>query len=88
MFATWFMLAAEGAQLGIEAQQVIALRLMKIAVGGAAAQTEVARMMTEKVTAAVEAVGTLATGGSSRKVVRRYRTHVRANARRLTTSAR
>jgi hypothetical protein len=37
----------------------------------------------EKTTALAEAATTLATGGSPRTVVRRYRTHVKANERRL-----
>jgi hypothetical protein len=45
-------------------------------------------MMTEKIAAAAEAAVTLGLGGSGRKVVRRYRTRVRANARRLSRSAR
>jgi hypothetical protein len=40
-------------------------------------------MMTEKAFASAEAMTTVATGGSARKVVRRYRTRVKANARRL-----
>ena len=39
-------------------------------------------MVTEKSAAAAEAFGTLAFGGSLQKVMRRYRTHVRANKRR------
>jgi hypothetical protein len=75
-------------RLAMEAQQVIALRFMKIAAGGAGAQREVARMMTEKVVAATEAAATVATGGTRRKVVRRYRTHIRQNKRRLSKPAR
>jgi hypothetical protein len=62
---------------------VIALRLMKLAAGGAAAELEAQRMVTEKVAAFMEASATLATGGSHGKVLRRYRSHVRANERRL-----
>jgi hypothetical protein len=40
-------------------------------------------MVLEKGTAFVEAATTLALGGSAEKVIRRYRTHVRANERRL-----
>ena len=40
--------------------------------------------LAEKVAAFVEAATTLATGGSAHKVLRRYRTHVQANERRLT----
>jgi hypothetical protein len=70
----------------MDAQQVIALRAIKIVAGGAAAHTEVARMMTEKVSAAAEAAAILALGGSSHRVVRRYRTHMRGNIRRLSRS--
>src|SRR5262245_12204368 len=88
MFSNWLALSAHATWLAFEAQQVIALRVMKIGAGGAAAQTEMARMVTEKVAAAAEALGTLSLGGSGRKVVRRYRTRVRANARRLSRPAR
>jgi hypothetical protein len=84
MPANWFKFAAESVWLGVEAQQVMGLRLLKVAAGGAAAQAEVARMITEKVSAAGEAFITVATGGSGRRIVRRYRTHVKANKRRLT----
>jgi hypothetical protein len=83
---TWLSLMIEMAALAGEAQQVMLLRAAKFATGGAAAQAEATRMMSEKVFAAMEASVTLAFGGSPRKVVRRYRSHVRANARRLTAS--
>jgi len=76
---TWL----DAATLGIEMQRVVALRLMKIAAGGPAAQVEASRMVTEKAAAFAEAATMLALGGSSKKVIRRYRSHVRANARRL-----
>jgi hypothetical protein len=88
LLGSWLNLMTEATRLGVETQQVVALRLMKVASGGPAAQTEVARMMTEKIAAAAEAAVTLGLGGSGRKVVRRYRTRVRANARRLSRSAR
>ena len=40
-------------------------------------------MVSEKMAAFAEAAATLATGGSTRKVIRRYRHYVRANERRL-----
>ena len=80
---TWLALGADNARLAFEAQQVIGLRMMKIAAGGAAAQAEVTRMITEKTFASAQAATTLAFGGSARKVVRGYRTRVTANARRL-----
>jgi hypothetical protein len=41
-------------------------------------------MITEKVTAAAEALQIWSTGGSGRRIVRRYRARVAANKRRLT----
>jgi hypothetical protein len=82
-FRTWVGLGLDTLQLHIEAQRVIGLRLMKLAEGGPAAHVEAQRMITEKTAALAEAAITLATGGSATKVVRRYRTHVRANQRRL-----
>jgi hypothetical protein len=84
MFAPWFKLAFDTALLGFEAQQVVGLRLARLAGGGAVAQAEAQRMVAEKGAAFVEAATTLATGGSAEKVIRRYRSHVRANTRRLT----
>jgi hypothetical protein len=72
--------------LGYDVQRVIALRAMRIAAGGAAARSEITRMVTEKVSAAAEAMAILTTTGSGRRVVRHYRKHVRANARRLSRS--
>ena len=72
------------AMLALEAQTVIGLRLMKFAWGGAAAQIEAQQMMSEKVSALIEASGTLMTGGSCDTVVARYREHVAANTQRLT----
>ena len=86
MFGIW-LAVAEGTLLGFEAQRVIALRAMKIAAGGSSARSEVSRMVTEKV-AGAEAVAILTRGGSGRSVIRRYRTRVRANVRRLSRSAR
>jgi hypothetical protein len=81
---TWFSLMMETATLAVEAQQVMALRIAKLAAGGPAAQTEAAMMMSEKVVAYAEASTMLALGKSPQTVMRRYRTRVRANSRRLT----
>jgi hypothetical protein len=72
--------------LGVETQRVVGLRWMKLSRGGSAAEAEVMRMITEKTTALAEAGFTLARGGSAGVVIRRYRTHVRANKRRLLKS--
>ena len=76
--------------LGLEAQTVIALRLMKLAAGGVEAQAEAQRMVSEKIDAAMVANRHLAAGlmaGSTtsgpRKALAHYRKKVRANRRRL-----
>jgi hypothetical protein len=84
MLAAWMKLAFTSAQAWQEAQVVMSLRAMRLARGGALAQAEATRMVTEKSAALVEAAMTVATGGSAEKVVRGYRTRVRANKRRLT----
>ena len=52
--------------------------------GGAVASREANRMVAEKVTAFGEAAAKVATGGTTRSVVKGYRKKVRANRRRLT----
>jgi hypothetical protein len=83
MFTQWMKLSSEVMAANFEAQRVICLRLAKLARGGAAAETESRRMVTEKLTAGTEAALALATGKSPDSVVRRYRTIMRANKRRL-----
>ena len=86
MFRNWMRLTNEVVMLGFETQRVIGLRLVRLSRSGPAAQSEALRMVTEKTIALVEAGMTLARGGSAGKVIRRYRTHVRANKRRLLKS--
>jgi len=69
--------------LGLEPSQVMALRALKLTAVGHAARMEATRMAAEKVSEAYGAWVTLAMGGSTRKVLRKYRKRVRANARRL-----
>jgi len=83
MFAPWWKLGFDTAMLAMESQAVIGLRLARIAAGGAGAQTEMQRMVSEKVLAASEAAMLLASGGSSSAMVAGYRRKVRANRRRL-----
>ena len=83
MIKNWMKLTGDMALLGMEAQRVIGLRLMRIAAGGRGTRFENERMVTEKIAAAQEAAATLMAGGSPEKVVRRYRTHVRKNRTRL-----
>lgn len=84
MFSVWMKLSSDILLANFQAQRVIALRLAKLAQGGPAAEAESRRMVTEKMAAATEAATSLATGKSPRSVVRRYRTIMRANERRLT----
>ena len=83
MFRAWIDLAFASARLSYEAQEVVSLRLTKIARGGVDSHTEAQRMVVEKGFALTEAVATLSGGGSMQKVIRRYRRHVRTNKRRL-----
>jgi hypothetical protein len=59
------------------------LRMLKLARGGKAAETEARRMVAEKGVALAEAAATLGLGGSMKKVVRRVRSRVNHNKRRL-----
>ncbi|GJD59741.1 hypothetical protein [Methylobacterium dankookense] len=72
--------------LALEAQKVVELRLVKLAWGGVEGQLEAHRMVSEKIGAFIEALGTLMTGGSADVVIARYRERVAANTRRLTAS--
>lgn len=83
MYRLWF----ESAMLAAESQSVIALRLMKLARGGKAAEDEAARMVQEKIVAAGEAARMMAAGASPEAIVQRYRRRVGANAARLRRSA-
>jgi len=83
MISSWIGLAFDMALLALESQRVVGLRIARIASGGRAAQTELARMLTEKPTALAEAAAAVMTGGSANAIVRRYRTHVKTNQRRL-----
>jgi hypothetical protein len=83
MFHNWLGLTFDTTLLAFESHRVVTLRLACLAAGGEAAGVEAQRMILEKGTAFVEAVTTLAGGGSAETVIRRYRTHVRANERRL-----
>jgi len=69
--------------LSLEAQQVIALRMMKFAIGGRQAQTEAGRMVTEKVSASMAAAAMMLRGGTPQAVVAQVRRRVRSNSRRL-----
>lgn len=77
--------------LAIEAQQVIALRMMRLMAGGAAADRESQRMVMEKVWAlahtGMAAATSMALGGTApaaaHDAIRHYRGRVRVNRTRL-----
>ena len=87
---SWLRLSFDIWGAGLEAQQVIGLRLAKLAGGGAAAAVEVNRMVSEKMTAALEAqqaaMRAMLTGNTTQIPMRTlalYRRKMRANRTRL-----
>ena len=92
MFNPWLDLALKTFQLSVEAQSVIALRMIRLAAGGARAQSEAQRMVIEKIAAVAEAQTAVASAildGHEDHVVAgkalgAFAKHVRANQRRLT----
>lgn len=87
----WFRLGRDAFALGAESAAVMTLRTMKIAAGGAPAEAEAERMVSEKIEAAralrmmalTGALGFTAPGVVD-KSIKHYRRKVRANRRRLT----
>jgi hypothetical protein len=86
----WLRLGLNTWALGMEASQVIALRMLKILSGGSAGQDEARRMVDEKIQAAMDLQSAALRGslgqtaeGAAGKVVSHYRRRVRANRRRL-----
>lgn len=69
--------------LGLECQQAIALRLLKLSKGGKQANRESRRMVSEKAAAAVAASRQFLQGASPTRLTKSYRAKVRANVRRL-----
>jgi hypothetical protein len=69
--------------LAVEANRVIALRMMKLMRGGRSARREAQLMVSEKIHAAVEATASLMAGASGDEILHRYRRHIAANAKRL-----
>jgi len=87
----WIKIGFDAWTLAWEASAVIGLRGMKMAAGGAAAQAELSRMVSEKVEAAAVLQAKALTGGlgytqeqGARKTLTHYRKKIRANRRRLT----
>lgn len=69
--------------LAVEANGVIALRMMKLMRGGRKARREAELMVREKIHAGWEAAARLLAGASGEEIVHRYRRHVAKNAKRL-----
>jgi len=69
--------------LAVEANWVIAQRMMKLMLGGRCARREARLMVSEKVDAAFDATARLMAGASGDEIVHRYRQRVAANAKRL-----
>ena len=89
-YGPFFDLSAQSLLLGVEAGEVIGLRLMQAAVGGVAAEREAGLMVTEKAKAAWDAqfliAASLLTGEAHlapQRTVALYRQRVQANRRRL-----
>jgi hypothetical protein len=71
-------------RLAIEANSVIALRMMKLMLGGRrAARREARLMVSEKIDAAVKTSRSIVDGASAGEIIRQYRRRVAANAKRL-----
>lgn len=85
---SWMKLASDMMLLSLESQRVVSLRLAAFAIGGARAHAEAQRMIHEKFFAASRAAQLMAFGRSPEAIVRHYRSHVRANQRRLSRSVR
>jgi hypothetical protein len=91
MFNPWIVLSLKAVQMGVEAQSVIALRMLRLATGGARMEAEASRMVTEKVAAAAEAQAACTVSalsgrsphGVASKALRVVKKRVRANKRRL-----
>ena len=86
----WLRIGLDAWALGMEASSVIGLRTLKLAAGGAAAEAEARRMVSEKLDAAVALQTKALTGalgfggaGAAAKTIAHYRRRVRANRRRL-----
>ena len=86
----WFRFGVNAWSLGTDASSVIALRTLKIAAGGVAAEVEVRQMVSEKFETGMALQALALTGGlgltassAATKMLTHYRRKVRANRRRL-----
>lgn len=90
MLNPWLKLSLDAFWLAADANRVIALRMLKLAGGGAEAAAEAERMVSEKVSAALVAQTQLVLGAMSgaphagpSRALAHYRRKVAANRRRL-----
>jgi hypothetical protein len=91
MLNPWLRLGFKAFQIGADAQNVVALRLLRLAAGGARAEAEASHMVGEKILAAGEAQVTAAAAAMRGrrkhvivgKALNIYRKRIRANRRRL-----
>ncbi len=74
--------------LALESNRVVALRCMKLMLGGRDAGREAERMVNEKIDAATNAGRSVAAGASADEIIRQYRRRVAANAKRLSGTKR
>jgi hypothetical protein len=77
----WFA----SAMLAVESAEVVRLRLEKFANQDDDAEQEACLMVSEKISAAFEAAANWLSGATPARIIGRYREHVAANARRLST---
>ena len=89
----WWALSSRAAQLRLETQSVIALRLMRLMGRGSRGQIEARRMMTEKVAALAEAQAAAAVavvkGGTRHRVAKNVFGRLQeASARQSATAGR
>ena len=92
MLNPWLALSFKAFQLGIEAQGVVALRLMRLACGGVGTQAEMSRMIVEAIAEAQFAATTAAAAGNkdhviAGKALKIFRKRVRANGFHVVRSA-
>jgi hypothetical protein len=86
----WVRAGFDAWSLGVEASSVIALRMLKLAAKGAAAESQLLQMVSEKIEsglalqalALTEGLG-LTAHGATTNTLAHYRGKVRANRRRL-----
>lgn len=87
--ADWSRLMFDASRLWADAGMVVALRSWRMMAGGAAAERELRKMVSEKVEAGTELAGALAGGpvrspeAAARKALSVYGKRVRGNRRRL-----